>query len=35
MRAIRGLEITGLRTYFLSSEPKLLGWTFAGRARVP
>lgn len=29
-----GLEITELTTYFIDSEPKLLGWTFEGRARV-
>ena len=29
-----GLQITELDTYFIESEPKLLGWTFEGRARV-
>lgn len=30
--AAGGLEIKDLRTYFVESEPKPLGWTFEGRA---
>lgn len=29
-----GLEISELSTYFVESEPKVLGWTFEGRARI-
>lgn len=29
-----GLRVTNLATYFTESEPKILGWTFEGRATV-
>lgn len=29
-----GLEVTELDTYFTKSEPKVLGWTFEGRATL-
>lgn len=32
--AAGGLAVTELRTYFLESEPKVLGWTFEGRAQA-